>query len=221
MSGTVPLISVIVPVFNQEKYVGRCLRSLLSQTMPRSEFEIVVVDDGSDDRTAYALDLFADDIVRLRHPKNLGLPASLNTGIRAARGSLIVRVDSDDYVNSNFLHILAFHLSENPDMDAVACDYWIADDEENWLERVDCVERPIGCGVMFRRQQLIDLGLYDEQFLRHEDQDLRIRFLQRHRIHRVALPMYRYRRHPTNITNDTSEMARHHQLLREKHGLLS
>ena len=57
-----PLVSVIIPVYNQEKWIGRCLRALLNQTMNRDEYELVVIDDGSEDRTDYALELFKDDI---------------------------------------------------------------------------------------------------------------------------------------------------------------
>ena len=59
-----PIVSIIIPVFNQEKWIGRCLRSLLNQTMERSNYEIIVVDDGSTDRTAFALDLFLDEIIK-------------------------------------------------------------------------------------------------------------------------------------------------------------
>lgn len=213
-----PAVSVLVPVHNQEKFIGRCLRSLLAQSLSRAEFEIIVVDDGSRDRTAYALELFKEDITILTNADNCGLPASLNRGIRSSQAPFIVRVDSDDYVNAHFLSVLKLFLEENPSMDAVGCDYWIADDEERWLERVDCSSRPIGCGIMFRRQQLLEIGLYDEQFLRHEDEELRVRFLQEHKIHRVELPLYRYRRHDGNMTNDAVEMDRHYQMLKQKHG---
>ena len=55
---TIPSISVIIPVFNQEKWIGRCLRSLLNQQISRADYEIIVVDDGSKDRTKYALELY-------------------------------------------------------------------------------------------------------------------------------------------------------------------
>jgi len=215
---TTPKVAVLVPAHNEERFIGRCLRSLLAQSLPREDFEIIVVDDGSSDRTAYALGLFQGDITLLQNDTNRGLPASLNRAILASRAPFIVRVDSDDYVNANFLLFLSTFLLENPQMDAVGCDYWLTDDEEHWLERVSCLDRPIGCGVMFRREHLIELGMYDETFLRHEDLDFRIRFLVRHSIHRVELPLYRYRRHDRNITNDTGEMDRHYQKLVDKHG---
>ena len=57
-----PKISVIIPTFNQEKFIGRCLRSLLDQSHPRYDYEIIVIDDASQDKTLYALNLFKEDI---------------------------------------------------------------------------------------------------------------------------------------------------------------
>ena len=62
-------ISVLVPIFNQEKYIGRCLRSLLHQSLDQNEYEIIVINDGSNDKTAYALELFnspKEDLIKVR-----------------------------------------------------------------------------------------------------------------------------------------------------------
>jgi glycosyltransferase involved in cell wall biosynthesis len=217
MSGST-LISVIVAAHNEERYIGRCLRSLLAQTFPRTKFDIIVVDDGSTDRTAAVLKTFGNDVKVLRNDENIGLPASLNRAISSTHSKFVVRVDADDFVNASFLEILHLFLTENPRMDAVACDYLLVDDREEVLARCDAMKEPIACGIMFRTEQLIDIGLYDESFLRHEDRDLRLRFLDRYLIHQVALPLYRYRRHDENITNDTAEMRHHEQRLRDKHG---
>ncbi|MFZ9340489.1 MAG: glycosyltransferase, partial [Ilumatobacteraceae bacterium] len=74
MSGST-LISVIVAAHNEERYIGRCLRSLLAQTFPRTKFDIIVVDDGSTDRTAAVLQTFGNDVKVLRNDENIGLPA--------------------------------------------------------------------------------------------------------------------------------------------------
>jgi glycosyltransferase involved in cell wall biosynthesis len=216
-----PLVSVIVAAYNQEKFIGRCLRSLLHQTLPQSSYEIIVVNDGSTDRTPYALELFHDAIHTITNDQNRGLPASINRGILAAKAQYIVRVDADDYVNANFLNFLHFFLDQNPNVDAVACDYWLFNDTEEWLERVDCSQRPIACGILFRKQQLIDIGLYDEAFRCHEDQDLRIRFEQKYSVTRLELPLYRYRRHENNLTNNADAMEHHRLGLIRKHGIKS
>jgi glycosyltransferase involved in cell wall biosynthesis len=213
-----PIISVIVAAYNQETHIGRCLRSLLHQTLPHEHYEIIVIDDGSTDRTPFALALFHDAIRAIRNERNLGLPAAINRGIREARGKYIVRVDSDDYVNANFLNFLWFFLDQNPHVDAVACDYWLFNDQEEWLERVDCMVRPIACGIMFRKEQLVEIGMYDENFRCREDQELRIRFEKKYTIRRLELPLYRYRRHENNLTNNAEAMESHRQELIRKHG---
>ena len=205
-----PQISIVIPAHNEELHIGRAIRSVLNQDFPSGEFEVIVVNDASNDRTDYALNLFKDEITVLNNDEKLGLPGSLNRAIKRARGKCIVRVDADDYVSSDYLSIMQRFLEENTYMDAVACDYLLVDDTEKLIERVNCMERPIGCGIMFRSDQLIDIGLYDDKLLMHEDQDFRIRFLARYCIHRIELPLYRYRRHADNMTNNT-EMSDHYE----------
>ena len=211
------LVSVIVAAHNEERYLGRCLRSLLAQRFERNRYDVIVIDDASTDRTSAVLATFGDSITVLRNETNLGLPASLNRAITSTHSKFIVRVDADDYVNSAFLDVMYMFLADNPQFDAAACDYLLVDDREEVISRRDAVKEPIACGIMFRTEQLIDIGLYDESFLRHEDRDLRLRFLDRYTIHHVPLPMYRYRRHDDNITNDTAEMAHHERRLHDKH----
>jgi len=213
-----PVISVIVAAYNQERYISRCLRSLIAQTIDRDKFEIVVINDGSTDRSSAVLGEFIDEIVLIDNEKNIGLPASLNKAIRRARSPYVVRVDADDYVNSQFLHLLHEFLRENKYMDAVACDYLLVDDQEEVLGRKNCLTDPIACGIMFRTEQLIDIGLYDETFLLHEETDLRLRFTKKYQVHRLELPLYRYRRHENNSTNDIAAMEHHRQRLIQKHG---
>jgi glycosyltransferase involved in cell wall biosynthesis len=213
-----PTVSLVVAVRNQEKYIGRCIRSILNQTYPRSDYEVIVVNDASTDQTRFALELFENEIRLINNIEHKGLPGSLNSGIRAARGRFVVRIDGDDYVHTEYVNVLSMHLALNPWMDAVACDYNLVTNNDEVIERMSCEEHPIGCGIMFRIDQLVELGLYDEQFLLHEDKDLRIRFLEKHKIHRVALPLYRYRRHEDNMTNDHGAMNGYLNQLEQKHG---
>lgn len=212
-----PQISVIIPAHNEERFIGRAIRSVMNQSIPSNEFEVIAINDASSDRTAYALELFKDEISIIHNDEKLGLPGSLNRAIKTARGKYIVRVDADDYVRGDYLYILQRFLEDNTYMDAVACDYFLVDDAENVLERRNCMDHPIGCGIMFRTDHLIDIGLYDDGFLMHEDRDLRARFLKKYSIHRIELPLYRYRRHGENMTNDRAVWDHYAERLREKH----
>ena len=214
-----PTVSIVVAVRTQEKYIGRCIRSILNQTYSRNDYEVIVVNDASTDQTRFALELFDGDIRLINNVERMGLPGSLNIGIRTARGRFVVRIDGDDYVHTEYINVLSMHLALNPWMDAVACDYNLVTDNDEVIDRVNCEDKPIGCGIMFRIDQLVELGLYDEKFLLHEDKDLRIRFLEKHKIHRVALPLYRYRRHEDNMTNDDASMNGYMSQLHAKHGL--
>lgn len=212
-----PKISVIVPTFNQEKYLGRCLRSLLDQTLENKDYEIIVINDGSNDKTNFVTELFKDEIKVIKNRVNKGLPYAINKGILAARGRYIVRVDSDDYVNKEFLNIPYNFLSSNPEIDAVSCDYFLVDEKEVILKRENSEKKPVGCGIMFRVEHLLELGLYDKTFLVHEDKDLRYRFLKKYKIFRIPLPLYRYRKHNSNITNNIAKMKSHLKKLKKKH----
>ena len=215
-----PCVSVIVTAYNQEKYIGRCIRSLIQQTMPSDEYEIIIVNDGSTDLTQYTIEQFSNGfqstIKVFKNSTNIGLPASLNIGIRASEADFIVRVDSDDFVNENFLTFLYQFLIQNPDLDAVASDYYLTDNEEKVLRRCNCQEEPIGCSIMFRTHQLIEIGLYDEEFRRLEERELRRRFEQKFQIARLEIPLYRYRQHETNITNDMAAMKKYEKKLASK-----
>ena len=213
-------VSVVVTAYNEEKYIGRCLRSLLSQTFPSDAYEIIVVDDCSDDRTAYALSQFAGAIKVMTNETNLGLPASINLGLRAARGKYAIRVDADDFVNANFLQFLHYYLESNNQEDAVACDYFCVNDDEDVLSRENCLDRPIACGIMFRLADMQSVGLYDEGFHLREEEEFRIRYEKKFKISRLNLPLYRYRQHAGNMTRNIGEMDKFAEMLKTKHGLL-
>lgn len=216
-----PLVSVLVPTYNQDKYIGRCLRSLLAQSTPQFEYEIIIINDGSTDMTGYALELFRDpadsNIHLITNKNNLGLSASLNIGLHHAQGKYIVRVDSDDFVNTNFIKFLHYFLQVNSYANAVACDYLLIDDQENEIMRCNCLEDPIACGIMFKKDHIFDVGLYDETFLINEEKEFRLRFEKKYNVYRLELPLYRYRRHEKNITNNVEQMKFYENLIGLKH----
>ena len=212
-------ISIIVPTYNHEKYIGRCIRSLLNQSIDKNSYEIIVIDDCSTDQTKQALKVYENDINLILNKENYGLPKSLNIGIKQSKSKFIVRVDSDDYVNKDFLLMLSIFLQNNDDIDAVACDYFLIDEKENIVERKSTKIDPIACGIMFRYEQLIDIGLYDENFMLFEEREMRSRFDKKYSISYINLPLYRYRQHESNISKNKDSKAKYEKLLKEKIGI--
>ena len=103
-----PFFSVIVPVYNVEKYLPRCMESILRQTFEK--FEVILVDDGAKDRSGEICDEFAakDKRIKVIHKQNGGLSSARNAGIRQAQGEYILFVDSDDYWLNNTMLMQLF-----------------------------------------------------------------------------------------------------------------
>lgn len=101
-----PLISVIVPVYNVERYIERCVDSILAQTY--TNLEIILVDDGSTDCSGRICDEVTKKDIRVRtiHQKNGGLSSARNTGIRYANGICYAFIDSDDYIAIDYIAYL-------------------------------------------------------------------------------------------------------------------
>ncbi len=211
------LVSVIITAHNYARYVERAVRSALAQSLSRESYEIIVIDDASTDETPQILDNYKDEVRMFRMEKNVGLAQARNFGIRKAKGQFIVFLDADDYFQNDILKVQSVFLTENNRLDAVSVDYYLVNDFGDHMENVSSAERPIACGIMFRKDRLFDIGLYDTEFRAREDEDLRIRFLKKYNIYNIILPLYRYRRHDNNLTNNSEEMEKYRVKLDKKH----
>ncbi len=121
------MISVIVPVYNVEKYLSRCLDSILNQTY--KDFEIVLVDDGSKDSSGKICDEYASksEKIKVLHCENGGLSNARNKGCDASKGEYITFVDSDDLIHTKYLEIL-IRLIESNRADISCCNFNFFDD---------------------------------------------------------------------------------------------
>jgi glycosyltransferase involved in cell wall biosynthesis len=191
---------VVLPTYNQAPYLDRCIRSLLAQSQ-YTDYEIICINDGSTDETTSILEKYSKQITILENTINCGLPFSINRVIKESSSRFIVRVDSDDYVSRHFLRILTLALQLNNELDAVACDYEVFD-SKGTISISNIEKSPIACGIMFRRDHLWEVGLYDETFKIHEDKELMTRFEKKYKVTRIPIPLYRYRKHNNNLTND-------------------
>jgi glycosyltransferase involved in cell wall biosynthesis len=119
-SHPLPLISVIMPVYNGEKYLNEAVESILGQSF--ADFELIVIDDGSTDGSAAILESFCQNDVRViirQHSQNQGITVALNTGLALARGKYIARMDADDIsLSERFEKQVAF-LEKHPEIDVI------------------------------------------------------------------------------------------------------
>lgn len=129
-----PEISVIVPIYNIEKYVDKCIKSILSQSF--NNFELLLVDDGSEDQSLDKCRRYLyDKRVNIFSQKNKGLSAARNTGIRRAKGKYLYFVDGDDYVSENLLEILYDKMISNS-ADIVQCGFvWVMENQNEVEEK--------------------------------------------------------------------------------------
>ena len=119
-----PKVSVIVPVYNAEKYLRKCVDSILAQTF--RDFEVILVDDGSPDRSGAICDEYAqkDPRVRVIHKENGGVSSARQCGLDNARGEYTIHADPDDWIEPDMLEAL-YAKAKAEDADMVICDYYV------------------------------------------------------------------------------------------------
>lgn len=157
-----PVISVIVPVYNAEKYLRECLDSIVNQTY--KNIEIILVDDGSTDGSGAICDEYADKDSRIRviHSVNKGVTAARTNAFKHSTGEYITFVDADDFLDCNMLKIMSEKITEN-NTDLLACQYINYNNETQSVEE-SLIRPPIG---VYDKQDIVDLlkngFLYNEK----------------------------------------------------------
>ena len=212
-------VSLVITTYNYARYIERAIRSALDQSMPKNNYEVIVVNDGSTDETESILMNYVDDVRIFNLKQNVGLSAARNHGIKKAKGQFVVFLDADDYIHKDMLMIQSLFLFENNKINAISVDYYMVDEVGNRVKHVDASETPIACGIMFRKDLLFDIGLYDEKFRAREEEDLRIRFLKKYKIYNLIIPLYRYRMHEMNLTKNHKVMKKYSKALNKKHNI--
>lgn len=212
MHSDYPLVTVIVPHYNQNDYLQDCLQSVISQTL--NCWELIVVDDASTQGDSeLLLSQFSDYRCRLiRHERNRGLAAARNTGFRAGRAKLVVSLDADDCLAPSFLEHTVKILQKDAGVDCVFTDLQLfGKRNEIWRYSVKPLIDMIkgqwlpGSGTLMRIDLWKQVGGYceaEELRIGHEDWDfwlgaVKLGFHAQH----VPLPLYLYRQHETNMVS--------------------
>ena len=123
-------ISIIIPIYNVEKYVAECLNSVISQTYDHSKIECIIVDDCTPDKSMDIVNKIIGEykgemtFITRRHKENEGLSSARNTGISIATGEYLYFLDSDDYIYPNSLELLMEGIGKNRDIDMVVGNFF-------------------------------------------------------------------------------------------------
>lgn len=129
-------VSIIVPCYNVERFLDRCIKTLISQTL--TDLEIILVDDGSPDNVGLMCDEYAkiDSRIVVIHKRNGGLGLARNSGLEVASGDYIAFVDSDDYVDIN-MYATLYTAAEKENADVAFCGFWLEDRERQWIRSAE------------------------------------------------------------------------------------
>lgn len=213
-----PSVSIIVPAYNQSRYLGDAIRSALAQTS--ADLEVIVVDDGSTDETAAVCRTFTDPRVRYVWQENRGLSAARNTGIREARGAFLSFLDSDDQFVPEKLELLLAAFERDAGIGLVAGQAVLIDSQGRLLGEVFergfpddptdlLLGNPLHVGsVLLRREWQERVGLFDEALRSYEDWDMWLRLaLAGCRMGWVAKPVSLYRFHLDQMTRIGTQMT--------------
>lgn len=131
-----PKISVIVPVYNVEQYLPRCIESILAQTY--NDFELLLINDGSSDNSGNICDEYAKNNSRVRvfHKENGGVSSARNMGLDNAQGEYVVFVDSDDFIRNKYLEILLLDWDKLPNKNGIVVQSNFRGHDDFWEENV-------------------------------------------------------------------------------------
>ncbi|MEK7148022.1 MAG: glycosyltransferase [Patescibacteria group bacterium] len=208
-----PVISVIMPVLNGEKYLAQAIESILNQTV--TDFEFIIINDGSTDNTEKIIKSFNDPrIVYLDNGKNLGLATSFNIGIDAARGKYIARMDADDVsMPERFSRQLSF-LERKPHIGIVGSSIIIINEKgdrvtlhkkptnHNEIKFSSLFSTPMYHPTVMGRAEVFKSYHYQETFSNSEDYELwsRLLFETNIKFNNIPEPLLKYRIYPQSFT---------------------
>jgi len=192
-SGARPLVSIVIPAYNEEKYIKKCLDSILALDYPREKLDVIVVDDGSTDRTAVVAKEYEKYGVRVFSKRNAGKGAALNYGIERARGEFIATMDADSYVTPKVIKALLPYFEDHevmavtpavkiaPSNSAIRefqrIEYLMILFSRKLLSYLDSVPVTPGPFSIFRASVFKEVGGFDEHNL-VEDQEIAMRIQQ-------------------------------------------
>ena len=202
------LISVVLPVFNGEKFLSKSIESVLNQTY--QNIELIIVNDNSNDNTLNIANQYAEKDNRVKiinNPINKKLPASLNIGHNACKGDFITWTSDDNFYELDTLKILLDNLIKK-EADVVYSNFTLIDDKDQKIREVTLpgIENlifgnVISCCFMYRKEVYQRNNGYNEAYFLIEDYDFWLRASIHSKFYQINQSLYNYRKHEESLTN--------------------
>jgi len=203
-----------MPAYNAEKYIGEAIMSVLGQTY--TDFELVIVNDGSTDRTVDIINSFNDSRIVIVNQANMGVAAALNTGLKHAKGVYIARFDADDVCYFDRLEKQIKFLLQNPDYILVGSDADYILENNDYLFYFSCIAHTheeimhklyfycpfVHPSVMYKKDSICNAGGYPADAHNFEDYMLWTAIAKQGKLCNLAEPLIKYRLNPTSVTID-------------------
>lgn len=219
MASKNPEISVVMSAYNSADLIQRAIDSILDQSF--ENFELIILDDGSTDKTAEVVNAYTDDRIRLIPLDHAGLPVALNRGISESKAPLIARHDSDDFSDPTRLAKQLEEFESDPGLDVVASWYNVVDEggqllglkktaeDDKALKSMLARRSPFCHGsVMIRKDALIKVRGYDEQLFYSQDYDLWLRMAEAGlKFKCIPEPLYNYSITPDSIAKGWAKLS--------------
>ena len=220
-----PRVSVVLPTYNHGDFIGQSIDSVLEQTL--TDFELIVVDDGSEDDTLQRLERYDDprmSVIALG--ENRKIPTALNEGFARASGDYWTWTSADNWMLPTCLETLARALDEHPEVGLVYASHYYVGDQEGVSvkeqfdpDRLFGGENIVGPCFMYRRTVAEQVGPYDPHCFGAEDYDMWLRMARRTKVLALADELYVYRYHGNTVTKLQPAVVRRGQrVIAEKAG---
>ncbi|WP_448701617.1 glycosyltransferase [Mucilaginibacter sp. AW1-3] len=211
---TNPMITVLMPAYNAERYIAEAIASVLQQTY--ADFELIIVNDGSTDGTRNIIRTFKDPRIKLIDQPNMGVAAALNTGLEHATAPYIARFDADDICYPERLEKQLHFLQHNPEYILVGSDAEYIIENGDFLFNFQCIAHThdeimaklyfycpfIHPTVMYKKESVRNAGGYPNHAHNFEDYLLWTNIARIGKLYNMPQPLIKYRLNPTSVTID-------------------
>ena len=210
-----PKVTIYITNYNYGKFISKAIDSVVKQTFKK--IEILIIDDGSTDNSKKIINNYTRKypFIYSQFNKNDGLIKTCNKALRQAKGEYILRLDADDWLDKNAIEIMFNKLEKNKERELIFPDYYEVNTNGNILhtirrhdfENVKLFDAPAhGACTLFRTRTLILNGGYDENFTCQDGVDIWLRFYKKFKIMNINIPLFFYRRHGVNLTENKKKI---------------